>query len=270
MSGISTGLVAAAAGLLLGAATGMKATDPMPVAKAPASVAASARPAIVVELFTSQGCSSCPPADALLRELGEEKDLLPLSFHVDYWDGLGWADPFGSPDWTARQRDYGRALGSGGRIYTPQIVVAGKQGMVGSHREVVERAIAAARKGTRAGVDFRLSDAPRGALAIDGAVTLAAPSKRRLKIVAALAQTGLVTEVGRGENGGRSLPNDHVVRRLVTLGEIAPGATGARLAKGTLAIDPTWPRETLRVAVFAQDAETMEIVGGAWRPAAEK
>ena len=262
MSGTTAGLVVAAVlGLGVGAtAKGSGATE---------SKIGAARPAIVVELFTSQGCSSCPPADAFLSELGKEADLLPLSFHVDYWDGLGWADPFGSADWTARQREYGRALGSGGRIYTPQIVVAGKEGMVGSHRDVVARALAAARKGTAAKVDFRLSDAARGTIAVAGEVTLAAPSKRRLKLVAALAQTGLVTEVGRGENGGRSLPNDHVVRRLVTLGEIAPGASGVRTAKGTLAIDPKWPRENLRVAVFAQDAETMEIVGGAWRPASE-
>lgn len=263
MSGTTASLVVAAV-LGLGLGAGAKGNE------ASTKGNGAARPAIVVELFTSQGCSSCPPADAYLSELGKEADLLPLSFHVDYWDGLGWADPFGSPDWTARQRDYGRALGSGGRIYTPQIVVAGKEGMVGSHRDVVARALAAARKGTAAKVDFRLSDASRGgALAVDGEVTLAAPSKRRLKLVAALAQTGLVTEVGRGENGGRSLPNDHVVRRLVTLGEIAPGANGVRTAKGTLSIDPRWPRESLRVAVFAQDAETMEIVGGAWRPASE-
>lgn len=89
-----------------------------------APVAASAAP-VVLELFTSQGCNSCPPADRLLAELGRRDDVVALSFHVDYWNDLGWDDPFSSPRWSHRQQTYGHELPS--RIYTPQLVVHGRQ-----------------------------------------------------------------------------------------------------------------------------------------------
>ena len=116
-------------------------------AAAPATSTAKATdPAVLVELFTSQGCSSCPPADRLLGELPAAVDgvqVLPLAFHVDYWDDLGWRDPFSSADWTARQNGYARSLGAG-RIYTPQLVVQGSADVVGSDRggavELIRRA----------------------------------------------------------------------------------------------------------------------------------
>ena len=118
----------------------------------------------VVELFTSQGCSSCPPADALLTELEEraEKDgvvLLPMSLHVDYWDRLGWADPYASPANTARQGAYAEALGDP-QLYTPQAVVNGRAAAVGSRRADVEKLVAAALK-TPAAADVRVSVLPR-------------------------------------------------------------------------------------------------------------
>src|SRR6267154_676632 len=99
---------------------------------------------IVVELFTSQGCSSCPPADALLAGLASRPEVLALSFHVDYWDRLGWKDPFSSPEATRRQHRYAELLGLA-TVYTPQIVVDGKWQAVGSDRTEVERALSSAR-----------------------------------------------------------------------------------------------------------------------------
>src|SRR4051812_17852201 len=103
---------------------------------------------VVVELFTSQGCSSCPPADALLGELTRRADVLPLAFHVDYWNRLGWKDPYSSAESTARQRTYARQLGLR-TIYTPQMVVDGGIDVVGSERADVLKAIDAARASQR-------------------------------------------------------------------------------------------------------------------------
>jgi hypothetical protein len=107
------------------------------------SADADTRPA-VVELFTSQGCSSCPPADKLLGELARRSDVLTLAYHVDYWNNLGWKDPFASADATRRQRRYAGALGLSG-IYTPQMVVDGAIDAVGSDRRAVEAALAGQR-----------------------------------------------------------------------------------------------------------------------------
>src|SRR5204863_9059983 len=109
-----------------------------------APVRADERP-IVVELFTSEGCSSCPPADALLAELARRSDVLALSFHVDYWDRLGWKDPFSSRAATDRQNRYATLLALP-TVYTPQIVVDGKWEAVGSDRADVERALELARR----------------------------------------------------------------------------------------------------------------------------
>jgi hypothetical protein len=109
---------------------------------------------VVIELFTSQGCSSCPPADRLLTRLAQDSKLagqvIPLSFHVDYWDYIGWQDPFASPRWSERQRQYGRAFRSN-RIYTPQLVVNGRTECVGSQEGVVRRQIEAALAAAPAG-----------------------------------------------------------------------------------------------------------------------
>ena len=111
-----------------------------------ASFAQAADKLTVVELYTSQGCSSCPPADAYLSELARAPGVLALSMHVDYWNGLGWKDPYSRADVTQRQRDYARALG-GHFVYTPQMVVMGRADAVGTKRAEVAQLIARARAG---------------------------------------------------------------------------------------------------------------------------
>src|SRR5215470_7773141 len=134
-------LVAIAVGLCIGLIEANSPTD-----------AAEVRPA-VVELFTSQGCSSCPPADQLLAELAQRSDIIALGFHIDYWDGLGWKDPLSTPEGTARQQTYARLLGSG-QVYTPQLIVEGTREMVGSRREEVLAALRGARPQAVAPVRF--------------------------------------------------------------------------------------------------------------------
>jgi len=172
-----------------------------------ASAGASERP-IVVELFTSEGCSSCPPADALLSELAGRPDVLALSYHVDYWDRLGWKDPFSSAAATRRQYRYAELLGLA-TVYTPQIVVDGKWQAVGSDRDEVEQALSSARR-NREEVPI--------ALAIDHGHVRITLGPRRAGARAAVLLVGFdrrrVTDVKRGENAGRSLAHIDVVRSL--------------------------------------------------------
>ncbi|MDD2869858.1 thioredoxin family protein [Neomegalonema sp.] len=115
---------------------------------------------VLVELFTSQGCSACPPADALLAELSEKEDVIALAFHVDYWDAFGWSDPFASPEFSRRQEDYGRRFGV--RRYTPQMIVNASAEMVGHERRAVGKAVRAAMRDWRPLVRVSLSPPGEG------------------------------------------------------------------------------------------------------------
>ncbi len=160
----------------------------------------------VVELFTSQGCSSCPPADAFLGELVKRPDVLALSEHVDYWDYLGWHDPFASRDNTKRQRAYARHLGIS-YVYTPQVVVQGAMQTSGADPEQVRRLIAEARSLPDISIGIRRDDA--GALVAEfGHVAL--PEAMDVWLVH--FDPSRVTAVARGENGGRNIVNYNVVR----------------------------------------------------------
>ena len=175
------------------------------------ATAANARDApVVVELFTSQGCSSCPPADAFLTDLARERrDVLPLAFHVTYWDTTGWKDPYSLDAATTRQRDYARHIGDEDGVYTPQMVVDGTTGFVGSRRSRGQSVIAGA--------------APKHvpvSLVRDGQTLLV-----RIGAGAGQAQVLLVgfdpmhqTQVGRGENSGRTLVESNIVRSLTPIG----------------------------------------------------
>lgn len=171
--------------------------------------AENARRLVVVELFTSQSCSSCPAADAVLTELARDgTDVLPLSFHVTYWDRLGWRDRFSLQAATDRQRRYGATLGHG-NIYTPQMVVQGRRDMVGSNRAAVLAAIMAAHD-----VVVPVMLAPQ-----DQAITVdigAGPGEGTPWLIG--YDQHHVTAVGGGENGGRRLGHTHVVRSLAPLG----------------------------------------------------
>jgi hypothetical protein len=192
------------------------------------AVRAAERP-VVVELFTSQGCSSCPPADAVLAELAKRPGILALAFHVDYWDRLGWKDPFSSPMATARQRAYARLLGLR-TVYTPQMVVDGADEFVGSDRRAVARALdrAKARAGEPGiGVELRRE----GGFLVVRVASVAAPSRIAVQLVA--FAPAHVTRVTAGENGGRVLANANVVRAVDTL-----GTAGTEPAEWRAAADP--------------------------------
>lgn len=172
---------------------------------------APARALTVVELFTSQGCSSCPPADALLAEMAARDDLLALSCHVDYWDYIGWKDPFARAENTERQRVYARRLGLP-YVYTPQIVVQGITQAVGSQRAAVLDAIGAARREPEIGIAVRRDGA--------GATVVPAPTKTDgpVAVTAVEYDREQATDVQRGENGGRRLRHVHVLRAATRIG----------------------------------------------------
>ncbi len=170
----------------------------------------------VVELFTSQGCSSCPPADRLLEELATRDDVLALGYHVDYWDYIGWADPFASRESTMRQRLYGRAFDLRS-VFTPQMVVDGSVSVVGSRRREVSRAIEAAplRRPTSVTVAVEQPDPNRFIVSLGAADYDGAPAD----IILVRYDDAHVTEVARGENRGRTLTDVNVVRQFDVIGQ---------------------------------------------------
>ena len=173
----------------------------------PSARAADTRSPVVVELFTSQGCSSCPPAEAFLGELAQREDVIALAFHVDYWDYIGWKDRFASPAWTKRQRDYAEALALR-TLYTPQMVIDGRADAVGSDRSSVHLLIE------------RSAALPKPALTVESAAgkhVLNLPETRLdapATVWLAIYDREQRTSVGRGENAGRALIEHNIVRKL--------------------------------------------------------
>jgi hypothetical protein len=177
----------------------------------PLAALAAERP-VVVELFTSQGCSSCPPADAYLRDLSKDRaDVLPLAFHVTYWDRLGWKDPFSLEASTQRQDLYGRRFGDGS--YTPEIVVDGAAGMVGSRRGDVGAAIERAKRNSRTAAAISVT---KNGQQVSIQVGAGSGSGRILLIGFDREHT---TAIGRGENGGRTLTEANIVRSIRPVGQ---------------------------------------------------
>lgn len=222
---------------------------------------------VVVELFTSEGCSSCPPADALLDKLDRERqignaEIIALEEHVDYWDHLGWHDPFSSAQWTKRQQDYAASFRNDG-VYTPQMVVDGRAEFVGSSQSRARTAIAEVVREPKA--EIRLGSDPangKARVSIDVKMLPAAPSEKA-EVWLAITETGLHSKVMRGENAGEDLHHAAVVRSLRKVGEAAPNRDVAYSGEHDVPLDPAWKKENLRVVAFVQDAKTRHILGAA-------
>jgi hypothetical protein len=202
---------------------------------------------IVVELFTSQGCSSCPPADRLLASLAKDTAIAPLSFHVDYWNDLGWADPYSAPAWTARQHEYATALGDR-RVYTPELVVGGAVGMVGSNAAQVRAAVDRAQRPALLAATGRWSKD-----SLD--ITTTAPADADVFVAVWEAERSVA--VTRGENTGSTLANARIVRRFERV------ATAGKPGTITVKLDARW--RDLGAVAFAQRADK-RIVASALLP----
>jgi hypothetical protein len=203
---------------------------------------------VIVELFTSQGCSSCPPADALIHDIAGDAKLrghvIPLVFHVDYWDRLGWRDPFSSAEWSQRQVRYANTMRLSS-AYTPQAVVGGTREFVGSNHAALDVALEGASNSKMRGEVALTARRDRDTVVVS--IHASVPAETDLML--ALTQDGLITKIEHGENAGRTVTNDAIVRRLV---RVEPGQTAI-----TFKIDPAW--RNLSAAAFVQDRKTLAI-----------
>jgi hypothetical protein len=225
---------------------------------------------VVVELFTSEGCSSCPPADRLLAKLESEQpvpgaEIIALGWHVDYWNHLGWADRFSSSEFTERQYAYSQSLGTSG-VYTPQMVVDGVTEFIGSDGSLARRTIAEAAQAPKAEVSVTLVAGPSGGearLAVRVEKLGAAQAAGKVEVLLAVTENGLGSSVQRGENAGRRLEHRAVVHRLQRLGTLDANAGGVFSTEAAVALAREWRRENLRTVVYVQESRTRRIVGAA-------
>lgn len=208
-----------------------QATAPLPTFSIPAASRKPAVPAtpVLVELYQSEGCSSCPPAEAYLNAIADRPNIIPLAFEVTYWDYLGWKDTFAKPEFTQRQRDYA-ARSATHEVATPQFWIAGQRSVTGANPGAVEAAIAAVR-----------ALAPVPVLSETGATIPkgAAPARPATVWLVRYDPRTIAVPIRSGENGGRTLPHRNLVRGLIRLGEwngparhfaFAPAAGGLRSA----------------------------------------
>ncbi|MEM6620875.1 MAG: DUF1223 domain-containing protein [Pseudomonadota bacterium] len=205
---------------------------------------------VLVELFTSQGCSSCPPADANLAALADRSDVLALSMHVDYWDYLGWKDTFGNSENTRRQYAYRDSMGAR-VVYTPQMIVQGSHDVPGYRPDLIEKAITTV-AATEQGTQISITQTATGLIAqismgeVRGTCTVWMASYRQSATV----------EIARGENAGRSITYSNVVDKLMRVG------TSLRNAPKTLNLP--LPSEGGGVAVWVQSDQTGEILAASY------
>jgi hypothetical protein len=207
-----------------------------------AGASASADGAAVVELFTSEGCSSCPPADAVLASLAADPRVFALSFHVDYWDDLGWPDRFASPAYTSRQRAYAASFGTRS-LYTPQIVVGGTDAFVGSDRDRASADVAAA-LAHASPAHLTLMVRASGASSLDVHYRAAGVPAGSVVDVA-LVDRAVTTQVRAGENAGRTLRHANVVRAFAS----RPAAGDDTVA---IELPPSLRRSDAEVIAFVQ------------------
>ena len=218
---------------------------------------------VVVELFTSEGCSSCPPADRLLIELVKTqpvKDalIIGLSEHVDYWNQLGWKDPFSDHLFSQRQSQYAAAAGTTD-IYTPQMVVDGHESFVGSDRAAAMAAIARAAATPKAPIVLGWTTTNPRKLTVQ--MTGGAPAAGAV-VIAAVLEDGLSVSVRRGENSGQTLEHSAVTRRLVEIGRADRMGTFTH-AGVRLDLDPGWRISNLRFVVLAYSEGRHQVLAAA-------
>ena len=228
-----------------------------PQANAPAS-------AVLVELFTSEGCSSCPPADKLLADLDQNQQVqgaqvIALSEHVDYWNRLGWRDPFSSADFSKRQAAYAQALGIDD-FYTPQMIVDGRSEFVGSKRAAALEAITRAARSPKATISLAIKSSATNSLTLTVQIDNLPDITRgdKAEVMLAIAENGLLSKVSRGENSGRELSHSAVTRKLTRIGTVDGKAYRG---ESNVQLDSAWNRQTTSVVIFVQERTSRRVLG---------
>lgn len=222
-----------------------------------------ARRVPLLELYTSEGCSSCPPADRWLAALGTTglapARVVPLALHVDYWNDLGWTDPFSQKHFTGRQYAY-QARGGVRTVYTPQFVLDGREYRGWFRGEDFARLVeSASTRPARAAITLRLARPNDGALEVTGEAAVTETTAREpIGVYLALYENNLATDVRTGENRGRLLRHDYVVRRLE--GPLPLAADGRLALRQRFAPAPEWKRADLGVAAFVQNRASGEVL----------
>ena len=235
-----------------------------------ASNTSAARVPVVLELFTSEGCSSCPPADALLAKLEEQQpvagaEIIGLEEHVDYWDHEGWVDPFSSAQWTQRQEVYASGFADHG-VYTPELVINGSSGFVGSRGGDVYRAVANAVAQPRTDISLSLLKSDKHdhqQVKVEVGKLQGAEQGDVAEVWLAIAETALHSSVTAGENAGHDLHHAPVVRWLHKVGTSNLNATSSFAGESDLKLDSAWKRNNLRVVAFVQEKRSHHILGAA-------
>ena len=236
--------------------------------KAQISSLETGRKAVVVELFTSEGCSSCPPADALLQRLQEQQpvsgaEVIALEEHVDYWNHDGWSDPFSSPEWTRRQLEYGTKFKND--AYTPQMVVDGRTQFVGSSGRGAELEIANAARAEKTSVAITSAkvDATRSQrFTVSVGKLTGNADGDPAEVWLAVAEDGLHSSVSAGENAGRVLRHISTLRSLRKIGVAGAGPVSFT-GNPVIEFKSHWDPAKLRVLVFVQKKKSREILGAA-------
>lgn len=212
---------------------------------------------VLVELFTSEGCSSCPPADKVLTILQNDQlvpnaEVITLGFHVDYWDRYGWKDRFSAHAYTVRQETYARQFKISGP-YTPQVVVDGTRELVGSNRAQANDAVAASSVKSKGSVVVKLDGDT-----LHGTVS-GLPAHIDSTIYLAVAENKLVSNVSGGENSGSKLEHTAVVRLLAQIGSIKASDDNAKF-EAQVPTDEEWNNANLKYVVFVQEGKTLKIL----------
>jgi hypothetical protein len=224
---------------------------------------------VIVELFTSEGCSDCPPADRLLAQLQRTQpvpgaDVIALEEHVDYWNSQGWVDPFSSVQFTERQTDYVHSFRLNSGPYTPQMVVEGSAQFVGSNERAALAAIAKAAENPEMPVTIKQtpdsnSDAGKVQLHVQVGPAASGEAGRRADVLLAITEDDLSSNVTAGENAGAHLDHYGVVRELRSIGHL--DANGSFSALPEVKLSHHWKRDNLRVVVFVQDHSSLAVLG---------